>query len=132
MAKWMKPFISLSMALAMVSIFLIVILQSTLFKSYFESNTFQEKLSNYKTSLAYFELDSMTKEQAIKDINITNEQIENYRTENGTLSDQIMSIRDEYVTRIQEAEDMEATSLSDKLKKERDAKIKEVDRKSVV
>lgn len=128
MAKWMKPFISLSMALAMVSIFLIVILQSTLFKSYFESNTFQEKLSNYKTSLAYFELDSMTKEQAIKDINITNEQIENYRTENGTLSDQILSIRDEYVARIQEAEDMEATSLSDKLKKERDAKIKEVTR----
>ena len=41
---------------------------SKLFKSYFESNTFQEKLSNYKTSLAYFELDSMTKEQAIKDI----------------------------------------------------------------
>lgn len=128
MAKWMKPFISLSMALAMVSIFLIVILQSTLFKSYFESNTFQEKLSNYKTGLAYFELDSMTKEQAIKDINITNEQIENYRIENGTLSDQIMSIRDEYVTRIQEAEDMEATSLSDKLKKERNAKIKEVTR----
>lgn len=92
-------------------------------KSFFESNEFGSTIEDFKTGLNEYVLNDFDAEKAKKNVKVTQSEIEYYRNYYGTLEDQISNIQDQYVDRIEEAENKK---LKEILVKERDAKIDDI------
>ncbi|QCR30931.1 HAMP domain-containing sensor histidine kinase [Lysinibacillus sp. SGAir0095] len=97
-----------------------------LFKSYFESDYFQSSRDGFIEGLGKYVLAPFDAEKAKEQINVTQEEIENYRNYYGSLSEQVENIRSQYIDEITNAEQAEDTQLKEHLVAERDAKIADI------
>ncbi|MRX71196.1 GHKL domain-containing protein [Bacillus lacus] len=93
---------------------------------YFASEDFHMHLSEYKEYLSLYELDTVTEEQAKKNIVVTDEEIMEYRYRHGDLQQQVNSIHDQYESRILDALQAENKEIESFLKEERDKKIQDI------
>lgn len=95
-------------------------------KSYFESEHYGlTMLDEFYRGLSKYVLSDFNKEEALSEITVTEQEINNYRTYYGSLEEQKEDIRIQYEDEINLAEGEETRS---KLISERDAKIKEIER----
>ncbi|GKW45544.1 sensor histidine kinase KdpD [Planococcus sp. NCCP-2050] len=92
-------------------------------KSYLDTIDFDNDLSFFENSLIALELDPLDAEDVGA---VTQEQIEEYRTRYGTLSEQIQSIQNQYATDIEEATANGNASVEKILTEERDNKIEAI------
>lgn len=95
-------------------------------KDYFTSNDFQFELHQYIDFLALFELNDITQEEAINQITVTQNEIEEHRYRFGNLSEQLQSINNQYESLIEEAKTAGQQTLIETYTKERDAKIEDI------
>lgn len=95
-------------------------------ESYFDSNDFQEELYRFSNYLAITELNPLTKEKVIAEIEVTNDEIREHRYRYGYLDEQLDNIMAQYEERIMLAEGDEATENGDALIKERDDKLNDI------
>lgn len=118
----MKKWLWLSVASIVLSgLFTVMELGTGYFgKSYLDTSEFEENLSYFEDQLIIFVLDPPSLESTSP---ITSNDIEEYRTRFGSLSDQVKSIQDQYNLDIEEAIANNNDSLAEVLTEERDVKI---------
>lgn len=97
-------------------------------KNFFESDTFQSEYYDFTERLGSLILNPLDATEAKKEINVTKNEIEDYRTYYGGLSEQLNNINDQYTDKINEAKMSKATSVEKALIAERDKKIKDITR----
>jgi len=95
-------------------------------QNYFETSQFQGTIGEFSDYLNMFEVSYQTKEEMIKKISITQEEIDEHRYRYGNLTDQITNIEQRYNHKIEEAEANNNTKAADAYKKERDEKIADI------
>ncbi|HWI49752.1 MAG TPA: hypothetical protein VNU45_16185, partial [Rummeliibacillus sp.] len=95
-------------------------------KNFFESDTFQSEYQNFTDQLGSLVLNPLDASEAKKNIKVTDQEIEEYRNYNGSLSEQITSINDQYQDKINDAKRSKATSVEKALTSERDKKVKDI------
>lgn len=95
-------------------------------KDFTQSEKFSSLLVDYKTQLSYFELNRLSKEEAIKKLTVSKSEINDYRSRYGSLGEQVTNIKDQYKDNIAEAKDIKAKKVVESLKAERDGKIKDI------
>ncbi|WP_397536902.1 histidine kinase dimerization/phospho-acceptor domain-containing protein [Rummeliibacillus pycnus] len=95
-------------------------------KNFFESDTFQSEYQNFTDQLGSLVLNPLDASEAKKDIKVTDQEIEEYRNYNGSLSEQIASINNQYQDKITDAKSSKATTVEKALTSERDKKIKDI------
>jgi signal transduction histidine kinase len=93
--------------------------------NYFKTNQFQHTIEDFTTYIQAFE-SSLSRYEMKKAIRVTNGDIEEYRAQYGDLSDQILSIEQEFQPRIENAEANKDQKVADVYTKERDRKIEEM------
>lgn len=99
---------------------------STYFKSnYFKTSEFEGEISTFINNLSVFELNEITKEEMKRKIAVTEDDIEQYRSQYGDISVLISEINIEYDNRIQEAKANNNQEEESFLIEERDKKIEE-------
>ncbi|MBM7603793.1 signal transduction histidine kinase [Metabacillus crassostreae] len=92
-------------------------------QSYFKTSQFEHTIDELLTYVNTFEISNVPKEEIKKSITVTNEEIEEHRYRYGDLQDQIMSIEDQYESRIEEAQSEQVAEL---YRTERDKKIEDI------
>lgn len=121
MKKWIWL---ITLAIILVASFSVLELGKDYFgKSYLDTIDFDNDLSFFENSLIALELDPLDAEDVGA---VTQEQIEEYRTRYGTLSEQIQSIQNQYTTDIEEATANGNSSVEKILTEERDTKIEAI------
>lgn len=95
-------------------------------KDYFETPNFDNQLNQFIDYLSMFELSGGNKEEIKQSIQITAEEIEEYRYRYGELTDQITNINDQYVSKIQDAQMRNNKEAVDFYTSERDRKIEDI------
>jgi signal transduction histidine kinase len=90
------------------------------YRDYFHTMEFQDELSQFAGYLSLFELNEQTPEKAKAAITVSKDEIDQYRYQKGPLENQIQSIKDQYESLINQAENKDA------YKKDRDQKIEEL------
>ncbi|HYK73732.1 MAG TPA: HAMP domain-containing sensor histidine kinase [Pseudoneobacillus sp.] len=128
--KWKNRGILLSIivlfTLGASGVLSILALGSTYFKtSYFKTGEFESQLSSFIDYLNSYELNVVTKEEMLKNMTVSEEELERYRGRFGDISLQISEIQLEYDNRIQEARANHLDSESI-LIEERDKKIEDL------
>ncbi len=126
MDKFYKLFISFSLMLVLISLFTFSSFGNKYSANYLDSTSFNEKLIEFKSKLSHFELNRLNKEEALKQLDVTDDEIHSYRYSYGTLSEQVSNIHMQYETDLQDAKEMKAVELYKRLKKERDTKVKDI------
>lgn len=110
-----------TLSIVLIGIFSVMELGPKYFgKSYLETSDFKEEYRDFINRLVVLELDPPTAET---EFTVTMEEIEEYRTRYGTLSEQIQSIQDQYNADIDAAREAGNDSLAEILTEERDGKI---------
>lgn len=94
--------------------------------SYFKTSQYRDTVGTYTSYLHAFEMDDQSKEDMKEDITVSKEEIDEYRFMYGELSEQISSIEEQYVSRIQEAQANNNQDQANLYIKERDAKIADI------
>ncbi|RXJ00673.1 GHKL domain-containing protein [Anaerobacillus alkaliphilus] len=94
--------------------------------SYFQSWEFENEVVEFIDLLYMFEFNHLTKEELETKIAVTQEEINEHRYRYGDLSDQILSIREQYEPRIQQAIGNNDTEILALLTDERDTKIADI------
>ncbi|MFT4415457.1 sensor histidine kinase [Fredinandcohnia humi] len=95
-------------------------------QSYFESPQFQRTMEEFNDYIYSFDISYQSIEEMKKDITISNEEIEEYRSRYGNLTDQITDIEQQYNHKIEEAKTNNNQKTADLYTKERDKKIDEM------
>ncbi|KAA0546084.1 GHKL domain-containing protein [Bacillus sp. BGMRC 2118] len=95
-------------------------------KSYFDTDQFYDEYNHFLMLLQQYELNVIPDEEIKKSITVSTEEIEEYRTRNGNLSDQIFNIKDTYDYRIKDAKDSGNQDIADVLISERDKEIEDI------
>lgn len=126
MNKLKKWIISLAVTLLLITGAIFSGNRVELNDSFTESEKFSSLLVDFKTQLSYFELNRLPKEEAIKKLTATTEEINDYRYRFGSLGEQVKSIRAQYEDDLAEAKEIKATKVVKNLKAERDAKIADI------
>ncbi len=94
--------------------------------SYFQSWEFENEVVEFIDLLYMFEFNHLSKEDLKTKISVTQDEINEHRYRYGDLSEQILSIREQYEFRIQEATDNNDTEILELLTEERDTKIADI------
>lgn len=94
--------------------------------SYFKTSQYRDTVGTYASYLHAFEMDYQSKEDMKEAITVSKEEIDEYRFMYGELSEQISSIEEQYVSRIQEAQANNNQDQANLYIKERDAKIADI------
>lgn len=128
MNKFKKWFVSLSMTLMLISTVLLLDNRTNINEDFTESMDFRDILIDYKSLLSYFEMNRLPEEEAIKQLTVTNQEINEYRNHYGSLSEQISNIKEQYSQDIKEAKDLEAKKVEKNLITERNEKIEDITR----
>lgn len=97
-----------------------------LMKNFFESEFFQSEYQNFTDQLGPLVLNPLDADEAKSNIKVSDKEIEEYRNYNGTLSEQITNINEQYQDKIDEAKDSKVTSVKNALIKDRDKKIQDI------
>ncbi|WP_191557543.1 sensor histidine kinase [Metabacillus idriensis] len=97
-----------------------------LFKNYFQSNEFQERINYFTNLLSLYELNGTTKEEAKENITVSAEEIEEHRYRYGSLSDQIMNIESQYEEEIFAAKENGNSEVEKVLTEEKNKKIADI------
>ncbi|MDI7742320.1 histidine kinase dimerization/phospho-acceptor domain-containing protein [Lysinibacillus fusiformis] len=100
--------------------------QNYLFKSYFDADYFQTSKETFIDQLGQYVLAPFDAEEAKEQLNVTQDEIENYRNYYGSLSEQVENIRMQYGDQITQAEEANDTALKEILVDERDRKIADI------
>ncbi|MBP3951044.1 sensor histidine kinase [Bacillus suaedae] len=95
-------------------------------KGYFETHHFQSRFEEFLYQLTIFEIQTDAKEKAKADIEITSEEMAEYRNRFGTLDEQIISIQNQYIERINQAKEEGNATLAQVYIDERDGKLEEI------
>ncbi|MEG0381363.1 MAG: hypothetical protein RR603_06665, partial [Kurthia sp.] len=111
MDKFYKIFISFSLMLVLISLFTFSSFGNKYSANYLDSTSFNEKLIEFKSKLSHFELNRLNKEEALKQLDVTDEEIHSYRYSYGSLSEQVSNIHMQYETDLQDAKEMKAVEL---------------------
>jgi len=98
---------------------------SYVYGDYFETPAFQYKLNQFAINLNRFELNSISVEQAKELVNVTKDDIEQYRYQLGNLTYQLEALSTEYDPLILEAVAMDNQEAANFYTAERDKKIEE-------
>lgn len=114
------------MTLVLISTVLLIDNRTNINKDFTESMEFRNILIDYKTQLSYFEMNRLPKEDAIKQIAVTNQEISSYRNYYGSLSEQISNIKEQYSEDIKEAKDLGVKKVEKNLLAERNEKIEDI------
>lgn len=93
---------------------------------YFESEELGSSIDYFLQELGPTVLNPIDAEEMKKRLTVSQEEIEDHRNRFGSLTEQVDSIRQQYIDPIQEAVDLKATDLEKKLEEERDAKIADI------
>jgi signal transduction histidine kinase len=94
--------------------------------SYFDTPDFQSELHRYVQYVHEKETKPLTKEEIIKEIIVTNDEIAEHRYRYGDLEEQLDNIHFQYEDRIQLAEDGKSMEDKEALIKERDDKLADI------
>ncbi|MFY0761250.1 HAMP domain-containing sensor histidine kinase [Metabacillus dongyingensis] len=97
-----------------------------LFKNYFQSNEFQERLNYFTNLLSLYELNGTTKEEAKEKISVSAEEIEEHRYRYGSLTDQITNIESQYEEEIFAAKENGNSEVEKVLTEEKNKKIADI------
>lgn len=97
-----------------------------LFKNYFQSNEFQERLNYFTNLLSLYELNGTTKEEAKEKISVSAEEIEEHRYRYGSLTDQITNIESQYQEEIFAAKENGNSEVEKVLTEEKNKKIADI------
>lgn len=95
-------------------------------KSYFTSGNFESNIYDFKSGIGRYVLQPFNVEEEIKNITVSQEEIDQHRYYYGSLSEQIESIQAQYSGKIAEMEVAGNTELKTQLEAERDAKIADI------
>lgn len=95
-------------------------------KSFFKSDSFVSNVYSFKNGIGRYILQPFDAEEAIKNITVSQEEIDEHRYYYGSLPEQIESIQMQYEDRIHEADTAGNTVLKTQLEAERDAKIADI------
>ncbi|MFD1927392.1 histidine kinase dimerization/phospho-acceptor domain-containing protein [Sporosarcina siberiensis] len=95
-------------------------------KSYVDTPQFQSEMDAFYSQIGPAVLNPLDREEAIKSIQVTREEIEEHRNRYGSLGDQISDIQGQYMDRIAEAAEAKNKVLEESLTKERDNKIEDI------
>lgn len=126
MNKYKKWFVSLGITLMLISTVLLLGNRTHITEDFTESIDFRSILLDYKSQLSYFEMNRLPKEEAIKQLTVTDQEVSEYRNYYGSLSEQISNIKEQYNDDIQEAKDLEAKKVEKNLLAERNEKIEDI------
>jgi len=91
--------------------------------SFYESEDFHWNFDNKIEEFGPILINRLDIEEAIKQLDVSDMEIENYRTYYGSQVDQIRSVQDQYLELINDAEINNNDVLKEELEKERDGKI---------
>lgn len=97
-----------------------------LFKTYFDTEQFQEEFQAFIDDLGKYELNGMTNEEAKSHLFVTAEEIEEFRDEYGVYSERVKEIMDDYEIKMNTEKSEEGSKANDGYLKERDQKLEEV------
>lgn len=97
-----------------------------LMKNFFDSEYFQSEYQSFTDQLGPLVLNPLDANKAKNNVKVSDKEIEEYRNYNGSLSEQISSINEQYQDKIDEAKDSKATSVKNVLIKDRDKKIQDI------
>ncbi|MFS0783965.1 histidine kinase dimerization/phospho-acceptor domain-containing protein [Bacillus sp. 1P06AnD] len=109
--------------------FLLMIINSepsALKGNYFQSSSFMTQYSSYMDRLKLAVLGDYTEENLEKRIVVTEDDINQHRYEYGDLGQQMQNIKDQYASKINQAEDNGDKQLADIYRKERDQKLEDI------
>ncbi|WP_456279057.1 histidine kinase dimerization/phospho-acceptor domain-containing protein [Bacillus sp. AK128] len=95
-------------------------------ESYFETRQFERTMENYTRYLLTFGVTDQSMEEMKENISVTEQEIEEYRNEYGSLADRVVSIGQQYDHRIDEAQATNKQDVAELYIKERDNKIDEI------
>lgn len=95
-------------------------------QNYFQTDQFDHTLNDFIDHLAMFEIGGVTKEEAKKQITVSNEEIEEHRYRYGNLNEQITNIKEQYEGKIQDAISAHNDEVANIIKTERDQKIADI------
>ncbi|MBU9722763.1 MULTISPECIES: sensor histidine kinase [Bacillaceae] len=95
-------------------------------KDYFQTNEFRGELHQFAHNLNMFALNDTTLDEAIEEITVTQDEINDHRYRFGSLEDQLESIREQYVDRIEAAQELGYEGLEQSLIEERDEKLEDI------
>lgn len=110
----------------LISIVLLLDNRTNIKEGFTESREFRNTLIDYKTQLSYFEMNRLPKEDAIKQLTVTDQEISSYRNYYGSLSEQTSNIKEQYSQDIKEAKDLKAKKVEKNLVAERNEKIEDI------
>ncbi|WP_110114958.1 HAMP domain-containing sensor histidine kinase [Bacillus sp. CGMCC 1.16541] len=123
--KWKTLLWSFLVAIVLIAAAAILDQGNRLFANdYFESQDFQSDFDYFVEELGSTTLLNQDLKELKKDLQVTDEQIEEHRTRYGSLSDQLSSIEEQYNIRINDAEGNETVKQA--LIKERDTKLADI------
>ncbi|WP_078434764.1 sensor histidine kinase [Metabacillus halosaccharovorans] len=94
--------------------------------SYFKTSQYEESVGALVSYLQAYEFSYQPKEDVIKKLTVSNEEIEEYRYRYGELTDQIQSIKDQYQYKVEEARASGNEDIANVYIKERDTKIEDI------
>lgn len=94
--------------------------------SYFKTTMYEDFESHLLENIQTFEMYYKSKEDTLSSLSVTNEEIEEYRYQNGDLADQVTSIEEQYEIKINDAMVQENQKVIDYYTKERDKKIEDI------
>lgn len=94
--------------------------------SYFKTTMYEDLESHLLENIQTFEMYYKSKEDTLSSLSVTNEEIEEYRYQNGDLADQVASIEEQYEIKINDAMVQENQKVIDYYTKERDKKIEDI------
>lgn len=95
---------------------------------YFKTPNFQALQEEFGSYLKEFELNETTKNDAKKSITVSKDEIEEYRNRYGNLTEQIINIKSQYDSKIEEAQAVKDQVSADTYRTERDQKIADITR----
>jgi signal transduction histidine kinase len=95
-------------------------------KDYFSTPTFQNELDQFIRELSTFEIVDVSKDEVKANISVTDQEVEDYRNQDGNQAWQIQQINDEYQGKIHNALADEDKELADSLTAQRDKKIADI------
>ncbi|WP_301725603.1 histidine kinase dimerization/phospho-acceptor domain-containing protein [Planococcus liqunii] len=123
MKKWLWLLVA---SFILISCFIIMELgEKYIGKSYIDTADFENSFAYFTDQLIAFELDPLTADTAVP---VSSEEIEEYRSQNGTLADELLIIQEKYEADIQEAASSGNKNLEAELTQEHEKKVAEIRR----
>ncbi len=95
-------------------------------EDYFETKRFASDYQQFIDYLTMFEINYLPKEEVVKKIDVSTEEINEHRYRYGDLASQIADIKTQYQPKIEAAQQVEDQELADIYTAERDAKIEDI------